>query len=142
MRQDKWLFFYFISPSLYYQFRHFSIFIALTNIKAKVATRFWGFLRRESLEKFYAFATSHRFRFVRPVLSLQTFFLLQQIKGVRMGKQRKTISPIARVKLISILHMSFITVTAITLTFFFHILYFFSPFYFLFTNLCRQKVSP
>lgn len=31
--QDKWLFFYFIFPSLYYQFGHFSIFIARANMK-------------------------------------------------------------------------------------------------------------
>lgn len=45
MGQDKWLFFYFISPSLYYQLGHFSIFIAFAQYEKSLLHEFRDFTR-------------------------------------------------------------------------------------------------
>lgn len=61
--EDKWMFFYFISPSLYYQFGHFSIFIAFANMKENLDEGICRcfFSTPRSQEKFRAFFTiSHR----------------------------------------------------------------------------------
>lgn len=135
MRQDKWLFFYFISPSLYYQFGHFFYIYCLNQYEGKSCYKdFWGIsstrVSREIL--CFSFSISHRFRFIRSILSLENFFflLLQQIKRrANEGNSTKLFLLQPRVKLISILHMSFITVTAVSLAYFFHI--FFISFLFL-----------
>lgn len=94
--QDKWLFFYFISPSLYYQFGHFSIFIARANMKkllhefgdefrcsacicVRTRNRRKVKLSSESLEKFHASLSCFRFITFRPKL----FFLRPELKTSR-----------------------------------------------------------
>lgn len=110
-RQDKWLFFYFISPSLYYQFGHFSIFIAFANMKKKLLHEFRDFSAWESLEKLHAFLIT----FSRPRKRKNFHFIAATNKRRANENIAKLFFShtqlLARVKLISILHMPFITAT-------------------------------